>query len=230
MRDLGQNQFERLKNKFLNKPAIAWTAIIFLALAVVLPVIKNLKEELYGESGNIFLDCRRATMPSVVPQSGHVYVMQPIERPDSFGGGGLQDIFAKPGSDITWNNTKIPEFAQRCELTNYFSRSLLNVRIQFHVTFFEAVTPPDAPNTRTQGPVTVDRHWQVLVPKLDPGSTETYVFYAWNPYIKERFILIQAPNDAAGTFQGQSLESTVPIVQSHLTAAPGLIQLDPVIN
>jgi len=186
------------------------------------PVAQQAPVNSQKENGNVFLDCRMGPMPYAWPESGHIYVLDPIEGPDSMGGGGLTDYFAKPRAEAKWNNTGIPTYANRCELTNYFNRTLLNVQINFGMAFREALSLPDSPNSLREGPITVNRHWLVPISKLDPGPTGTYVFYVWNCCIN-RFIEIGSPEYAKGTFQGDSIESRIPLTKSTYTLREALV-------
>ncbi len=160
--------------------------------------------------GNLFLDCQTALMPISYPPSGHIWELGLFEVNVKSGVGGLSDhSSADPTGHIKWNNTGLPDWAERCELSNYYKRTLLNLRTQLEVKF----TKPQ-PESTAQKEETYN--WPIMISKLDPGSTSAFVFYIWN-CCSQTLFLVGGPTVATGLFEGESLRTNVKIVRSETT-------------
>jgi len=129
-------------------------------------------------------------MPSVIPSSGHVYVLAAAEMQTP----SVADYFGPPGSQQKWNNEGRPEWAYRCELTNYSSQVALNVELPlyFNQNMPEKVAGQE--HSWKQGPLTSKIRAQVEISRLDPGPDGRYVFYIWNCCLY-RFITVSAPDN-----------------------------------
>jgi hypothetical protein len=106
-----------------------------------------------------------------------------------------------------------PEWAYRCEVTNYATHVVLNVQMDLHVTFYEPLAVPDQPNSFRQGKVTVDRDWRVSIPKIDVGPDKRFVFYVWNCCV-QRFVRVSVPSKATVEFPGVVARKEMPVTQS----------------
>jgi len=103
--------------------------------------------------------------------------------------------------------------AFRCEIVNYYNRALFNLDINFDIRFFRTVPVPDNANAVSHGPLTTSRHWKVTLPRLDNGPQNNFVFYFWECCIEGRFIQLDAPDKAEGTFQGESARAALNITK-----------------
>jgi hypothetical protein len=173
-----------------------------------------------NSSDSLFINCQHGTMPSMVPASGHIYVLSIAEIAN--GGGGLTDYFGLPNSPWKWNNSGLPEWAYRCEVTNYLTAAALDIWMDLRLTFREVLPVPNQPNSMGQGRVTLDRDWRITIPNIDPGSNNAFIFYIWNSYV-HRFVQVTAPDHA--TIQGEDGRRTIkvkqPVNNLLLAVSPG---------
>jgi hypothetical protein len=152
-----------------------------------------------GVTGRLFVDCRLGTMPARIPHSGRVYALVPLEN----GGGGLAEYFGEPGGD--WSFGKSPQWAYRCEVINYAHGVLIDVTFDIRLTLTKPERVPDQPNAFKQGEVTLARGWKIVIPKIDPGPREPFVFYVHNCCL-DRFVHARIPSVGTGTFGEQTVE------------------------
>jgi hypothetical protein len=125
---------------------------------------------------------------------------------------GLADRFGPPGSPIKWNNTDIPEWAYRCEVTNYAVKPLFDVWFGVHLVFRTPEVVPGQPNSRRQGDITFEHDWLVPIPKIDPGPDAAYVFFVWN-CCTPRFVNVSLPAFATAQIAGEIRRQRIKIVQ-----------------
>jgi hypothetical protein len=161
----------------------------------------------------LFVDCQMGLMPAVVPPEGSIYVWITSDLPSESGGGGLANYFARPGTEWKWSNTGKPQWAYRCEVTNYAAHVMLNVQMDWRITVREALAVPDQPNSMRGGKIILDRDWWILIPKIDAGPDKRFVFYIWNCCI-ERFVSVSAPPKATVELPGVTARKDMPIRQS----------------
>jgi pimeloyl-ACP methyl ester carboxylesterase len=161
----------------------------------------------------LFVDCQIGLMPALVPPEGGIHVWVTADLPSESGRGGLANYFGRPGSEWKWNNTGVPQWVYRCEITNYATQVALNIQMDWHVTFYEPLAVPDQPNSFRQGKVTVDRDWRVSIPKIDVGPDKRFVFYVWNCCV-ERFVRVSVPSKATVEFPGVVARKEMSVTQS----------------
>lgn len=161
----------------------------------------------------LFIHCQIGVLPSVVPPEGRIYVWITNELPADRGGGGLGEYFAKPGSEWSWANEKVPDWVYRCEVTNYASHVVLNVQLNMHVTFYEPAPVPDSPKSVRRGAVTVDRDWLIPIPKIDANSDRPFAFYIHNCCVR-RLVAIKAPFQASVEVPGVAGRRQMPLTLS----------------
>jgi hypothetical protein len=152
-------------------------------------------------------------MPALVPPEGTIHVWITSDLPSESGGGGLANYFGRPGTEWKWSNTGIPQSVYRCEVTNYAAHVVLNVQMDWHVTFREALAVPDQPSSLRGGKVTVDRDWRISIPKIDVRPDKRFVFYIWNCCV-ERFVRVSVPSKATVEFPGVAGRREMPVMQS----------------
>ena len=126
--------------------------------------------------------------------------------------GELSNYFGQPGTEWKWSNKGNPEWAYRCEVTNYATNVVLNVQMDLHVAFYEALADPDQPNVVRGGKVTVDRDWRVSIPKIDVGPDKRFVFYVWNCCV-QCFVRVSIPSKATVEFPGVVARKEMPVTQ-----------------
>ena len=165
------------------------------------------------DGGALFLDCRTGLMPSVIPPTGRIYVWVTNPLPAESGGGGLAEYFGTPGGDWKWNNAKEPEWSYRCELSNYTQQVALNVEIAMRVAFYEPVAVADQPNAYRHGKVGVHRDWLIVIPKIDIGPQQPFVFFIWNCCVQS-FVTVSAPPVATAESPGAASRRELPLRQS----------------
>ena len=160
------------------------------------------------------MHCQIGLLPSVVPPEGRIHVWATNEIPAANGGGGLEEHFAKPGSEWKWNNEKSPpDWVYRCEVTNYASHVMLNVQFYMHVTFYQPALVPDNPKAVRRGKVTVDRDWLIPIPKVDASSDRPFAFYIHN-CCRQRLVEIKAPSHASAEVPGVTGRRQIPVTLS----------------
>jgi hypothetical protein len=152
-------------------------------------------------------------MPALVPPEGTIHVWITSDLPSESRGGGLANYFGRPGTEWKWSNTGIPQSVYRCEVTNYAAHVVLNVQMDWHVTFREALAVPDQPSSLRGGKVTVDRDWRISIPKIDVRPDKRFVFYIWNCCV-ERFVRVSVPSKATVEFPGVAGRREMPVMQS----------------
>lgn len=161
----------------------------------------------------LFVDCQRGLMPALIPPEGIIHVWLTNEFPREFGGGGFSNYFGRPGTEWKWNDKGEPEWAYRCEVTNYAPHVVLNVQMDWHVTFYEALAVPDKPSSLQGGKVTLDRDWRVSIPKIDVGPDKRFVFYVWN-CCEQLFVRVSVPLKATVELPGVAARREMPVTQS----------------
>ena len=154
------------------------------------------------ENRTLFIDCRMGTMPRKVPASGRIYALVPQHLPQENGGGGLVEYFAQPGSE--WNWKGMSEWAYRCEITNYTGSLLVDVSMDFGLEMRQPVPVPEQSNALRQGDVTLKRIWNVVIAKIDVGTSDPYVFYVHN-CCQDRFVYVRAPSTAGAKIGGEEV-------------------------
>jgi len=157
----------------------------------------------------LFVDCQIGLMPSRVPPEGGIDVLLTSE----IGGGGLIKYFGQPGTEWKWSNIGEPQWAYRCEVTNYATHVVLNVQMDLRITFYEALAVPEQPNSLRGGKVTVDRDWRISIPKIDVGPDKRLAFYIWNCCVR-RFVQASIPSKATVELPGVVPRKEMPVTKS----------------
>ena len=95
------------------------------------------------------------------------------------GGGGMAEYSGQPGGEFKISDN--PGFQiHKCAVTNYGHKTMLSVTIALYLVFQEAIKDKDHPNSVRSGPITAQRPWLISIPKIDPGTSNPFVFYIWN--------------------------------------------------
>jgi hypothetical protein len=180
---------------------------------------------------NVSVECLYEMLPKVFGPYERVNVLQLFPLPIENGGGGLMEMFDRSGKE--W---KFPDDGQgfpmlqgyQCSISNYGTVPLFDFKISLDLTFLKADKLPDQPNTRREGSVTLQRAWDIHIPKLDGGVGKAFVFYMYNNN-EDNFVRVLIPKTATATPLGRtkpiSLELTVPTVggTQPLTLAPRFV-------
>lgn len=181
----------------------------------VAPEISPKQSDITRNRG-IFVDCEWGAMPSAYPLSGELYV---LEIQDT-AGNAIGKFMGAPNGRVKWNNTNFPEWAYKCEVTNYTGDVVFNVVVPMELVFSEAVPVPESPDPSNpswrRGIEKFRRSFTVNIPKLDNGPNSPYVFYIWNCCIQKTFIQILLPSKVAQVRDhGEaSIARTVPIIEA----------------
>jgi hypothetical protein len=141
----------------------------------------------------LFVDCRMGTLPAKVPESGRIFALVPQEFPEENGGGGLGEYFGTPGTE--WTFGKWPQWAYRCDLTNYSGEILVDVTVNVGLTLVRPIPVPEQNNAYKQGHVTLQRGWQIVIAKIDAGARDPFAFYVHNCCL-DRFVYVKFPPKA----------------------------------
>ena len=88
-----------------------------------------------------------------------------------------------PLPTISLGPSKFPQLVYKCEVTNYGSIPVLNVRMFLNIDFQKPVERPGGGGFQGEGPLS-RIEWPIDIAKIDPGQTNPFVFYFYNvsPY------------------------------------------------
>jgi hypothetical protein len=146
-----------------------------------------------------FAECHNGTMPAVAPAGGRIFGLHVFPIQIANGGGGFVEYGGfKPGQEMTWSG--MPMQAYECKITNYGAVAIFNAEIMFKWIFQEAVANK---NQVQSGKVTLERDWPCLIPKIDPGVANPFVFYIYN--VSDQFVDVILPASISGTPAGKSV-------------------------
>lgn len=186
---------DRLLKRLTNRPLVAWTIIGYLVLSGIAQGFE-LGQKIWQavrstpDTSSVFVDCRMGVMPSIMPESGRVEYLLTNEVPQEMGGGGFVQQWGKPGAELKFTSDGMPAWAYGCDAIS--NVVLMNVSLSIRTVFHEPEAVPGQPKSRRHGRITLDRHWEVTIPRLDAGVS--YRFYIWNCCV-QRFVQITLPND-----------------------------------
>jgi hypothetical protein len=100
--------------------------------------------------------------------------------------------------------------AYECKTTNYGAVAIFNAEIVFKWIFQEAVADK---NQLRSGKVTLERNWPCLIPKIDSGMANPFVFYIYN--VSNQFVDVILPASISGTPAGKSVAIRFSLTQSR---------------
>jgi hypothetical protein len=121
----------------------------------------------------LFIECGIAQFPIKIPSDGRIHALNLFPAPLANGGGGIAEYSGQPGSDFTL--LPVIRWVYRCAITNYGTRTLVNIVLGPHLMFQSAIRQPDNPNARQSGPITAQRPWRIDINKIDPGAAKRAV-------------------------------------------------------
>jgi hypothetical protein len=161
----------------------------------------------------LLIECRAGPMARKFPASGDLYLMHLFYAAGVEGGGGLMRTFGEPGSDYGPLQTKEGlRFAYRCEVTNYSSAPLANVRINPTVRFLHTETDGHGGRSVKHDNVLAIREWPIIIPKIEPGPTGRFTFWVINP--SEVAAQVSFPTKATGQFLSEDKPRELGVVTS----------------
>ncbi|MFZ0495750.1 MAG: hypothetical protein WBE85_12960 [Methylocella sp.] len=162
------------------------------------------------EETSFFAECHYGTMPGVAPAGGRIFGLNVFPTPIANSGGGFIEFFAlKPGQEMKWSPSNGILQAYECKITNYGVVAIFNAEIVFKWIFQEAVADK---NQVRSGKVTLERDWPCLIPKIDPGVANPFVFYIYN--ISNQFVYVSLPASISGTPAGKRVAIRFSLTQS----------------
>lgn len=149
-----------------------------------------------------FAECHFGLMPTQSPEN-RLYVLNVFPTPIANGGGGFGEITKSSDQPFTWPTPGgVPMQAYQCKITNYGLKTIFNIGISFAWVFRKAVPDKDHPSTLRSGEVTLERDWPCQIPKIDPGTANSFIFYISN--MSDQFVDVSLPHTILGTTVGEN--------------------------
>lgn len=156
---------------------------------------------------------------AVLPAEGRVSVLGLSEN----GRGGLAEFFGRPGGDfVGMGMDGAPRVVQEYRITNYCAKTVFNVRVSLSVMFKEVIERKDKPNTFQPGVIT-ERTLEIVIPKIDPGPANNFLFYAMNN--SRSFASVSFPHSATAQIAGTNSREQVQLIIPET----GVMDIPPVI-
>jgi hypothetical protein len=155
----------------------------------------------------MYMECEPAGIP-VFPPSGKLYAFPAngMPTPQLPLPGGMALMGGTPGAKVTGD---IVRSSNKCSLYNYGGKPIINVKMSFFMIYKEAVR--NNSGGFTSGKTIVEGDWQIIIPKIDPGSGNQFVFYLF--HIGAQFIEVIMPKVATCTILGDDHELNARIDQ-----------------
>jgi hypothetical protein len=145
---------------------------------------------------NLTMESNLADLPNRCPEDGQIASMRLFYRPDSGVAEPIGFIIkhCQPGVSVEWfADLKFPQI-YRCEITNYGPEPLLQVGLKFKIEYQEISPSGESGKTIRSGNTIHSGEWPVLLPKIDPGRSNSVVFYVYN---QSRYFARVAPPEVA---------------------------------
>ncbi len=164
------------------------------------------------EDSKLFLQCDWTPMPKNLPASGEIFVLESIS-PDpmnDLGGGGLSKQFGPPNNPLIWSpvEKKIGDFGYKCQLFDYGSGPIFDVRLIFDVLVKKAVKNDGG---ATSGDIIKTTQWGAYIPKVDQGPEKPFVFYLFNRFWPN-FVQINMPPKATYIKDSKSDRASIDVL------------------
>ena len=170
---------------------------------------------------SLYLECQMASQPVKVPESGKLTVARlgfaAADRPLFT----WSQMVTIPNSEYRFSEGAIAHNAFRCELTNYGDHTLLDVRIDFALTYKKFLA---AGGVFGSGATILERSWDFTSGKVDPGASHKIVFYILD--VSPHVIELKVPSEAKAKILGQENYISVKLL-SETTPKGGVISLFP---
>ncbi|HEV3220956.1 MAG TPA: hypothetical protein VGZ48_14400 [Candidatus Acidoferrales bacterium] len=160
-----------------------------------------------------------AAAPAAYPQSGRILMLQTVPIPAENGGGGLAEMYGRPGQQLGWN---LGFSAIECTVTNYSKETIFNITADLHLRFLRAIKVENPPGGLRGGDQFLSRSWPIYISKIDPGPGQTFVFYVANFY-PDQFVFVAFPE----TVTGQSSKSEERKVITVILPSPPQVTMLP---
>jgi hypothetical protein len=159
-------------------------------------------------------------LPKVIPANESIQVLPLNPTPTENGGYGLGTQYNGSGQAWKWPVDDFMEAvfftAYRCEITNYGSEAVLDLKIALDLTFYEAIkVPGQSENARGQGRVRLHRQWGIPVQKIDVGKENSFKFYIYNSQ-SDLFVHVLLPRTATLRGLSQNERTEVNLVVPEL--------------
>lgn len=182
---------------------------------------KDGKETMAAASGpteaGVLIECFVGGLPTVMPPSGRVYVLNTFPVPIENGGSGLAEYFTvKPGGEMKWPAAKggFPVMAYACRLTSFRNEPILQISMAVRLKFMEAVNRQGVAGV-TNGPIVLDRPWAFQIAKLEPGSQNYFEFFVVNH--TNRFVEISFYETIEARQVSSNERKKIPLLQPATT-------------
>jgi len=163
----------------------------------------------------LLIQCFEGPPPAVVPPNGRYPVIQliSINFRHTFGLIPYGEVFSEDPPGTPWKAAGDSVlFADRCEVTNYDTAALFRVQVAIQLEFQKAVAQPLSANVLTSGPTIFAGTFLYTIPRVDPGSSNPFVFYMWN-VTNDEFVRIHLPTEVAGTRLGGEKPIQIKLIQ-----------------
>lgn len=185
--------------------ALGGAALIF---AVNTPMVLAFLHRFQGTAAEakIYLQCDTMPMPKNYPASGEIYLVEPHSAdPINNNVGGLEKMFGPSGGGpITWSSPeKQFDVGYRCQVFDYGSEPLFDVRLNFDVSIRKVVKGDGG--SQSGGETIASTQWTATFPKIDQGADKPFVFYFYNRFLPY-FVQINLPPSSASFVRSSSSE------------------------
>jgi len=133
----------------------------------------------------LLVECFSGVMPTTPER---IYALNLFPVPAENGGGGLAEYFSFDNKgERTWPKSKtgFPLMAYKCQLTNYGTAPLFNVFLALHLQFQNSIAEDNG--SERSGEVYLRRDWPISISKIDPGTSNPFVFTSTRCWINILF-------------------------------------------
>jgi hypothetical protein len=152
----------------------------------------------------------------VVPPDGKYFDVTLAPLPEEVLRGGPMTVSTAPGSPLRGDNRYL------CRIINHGSVPIFNALITLGTTFWESeenakpsavLTGPGPMMIKGQGKELISRPWNVSIPKVEPGSSNPFVFYLSSP--NQCFVRVGAPKTISFQRLGRNKVETAELIAPH---------------
>lgn len=165
---------------------------------------------------SIFIECAHASLPKRPPPDGKIWLFSPHPDGTSFG------VMTYPqDSDIVWIPAAIA-YAYSCQVFNYGTVPIIDVFMEFPITFREVTVEINENVTRFhQGSIRTSRLDHINIHKIDPGASNASIFYIYHE--TDLDLVIFPPKTATfSLIDGKKETRTVPVISGKFLEKTGM--------
>ncbi len=144
-----------------------------------------------SSEASFHLECNMVATPISMAANEPLYTMSLQPHPLFVAAGGGLGLSMSPiAYQVDFGFIK-PRLIYKCEMTNYGTKTAIDIVVGFSVIWQEAETDPQNTNVIRSGKVYLSRPWRFDISRLEPGKDGRFVFYL--PNFTQYFISITLP-------------------------------------